>query len=286
MDNHTLIHRWANRARPAEKCGNVFYEGDKIYSYGYHFCMARLIGDDAVIHTTARYSNTTACHLSIVRVASRHLKAYYCYDPDAPAYQNMAAARNAMIAKLTDAEKPRIRQTTREALRADATRIALQANEYLTALPAEEIGIARPISVSAADIALAIENARESAARKIEADKARKAAAIENTKLAVACWRDGDYVETYKLHALDCMLRVKGDAVETSKGAQIPVSDALKLWPVIGRVMRSDGDYAPGEPLGNYRLTKIRKDGSIVVGCHDIPYSEIERVAVTLGVMK
>jgi hypothetical protein len=35
--------------------------------------------------------------------------------------------------------------------------------------------------------------------------------------------------------------------------------------------------------VGHYRLTKIRGDGSMVVGCHDIPYSEIEMIARQLG---
>lgn len=284
MDNHNLIHHWANQVKPAEKCGNVFYEGRKIYSYGYHFCMARILDNGAVIHTNASYSVTTAKHLSIVRSATSNRKAYYCFDPDQSAARNMQYARDAMTAKLVDAEKPGIRQTTREALRAAATRIATVANDYLLALPYAESEGVLPIEISAADIALAIENARETAARKVAADKARKLKAIEDTKFAVSCWRAGDYVETYQLRELDCMLRVKDDIVETSKGAQIPVTDALKLWPVIGRVMQSKGDYVPGTPLGNYRLTKIRKDGSIVVGCHDIAYSEIKQVAITLGV--
>jgi hypothetical protein len=74
--------------------------------------------------------------------------------------------------------------------------------------------------------------------------------------------------------------------VETSFGAEIPVADAERLWPVIQRVMSGDKDYDVGMELGGYRLTKIRRDGSIVVGCHDIAYSEIERIAQQLGLME
>jgi hypothetical protein len=31
-------------------------------------------------------------------------------------------------------------------------------------------------------------------------------------------------------------------------------------------------------------LTKIRENGSIVVGCHDVPYSELERIAMQLNI--
>ncbi|TKW76780.1 MAG: hypothetical protein DI543_19125 [Bradyrhizobium icense] len=38
--------------------------------------------------------------------------------------------------------------------------------------------------------------------------------------------------------------------------------------------------------LGVYTLTTIRADGSIVVGCHDIPFNEMARMAVALDLLK
>ena len=52
------------------------------------------------------------------------------------------------------------------------------------------------------------------------------------------------------------------------------------------RVVGGTKDYEVGMDLGGYKLTKIRRDGSIVVGCHDIPYAEIEGVAKELGLLK
>ena len=78
-------------------------------------------------------------------------------------------------------------------------------------------------------------------------------------------------------------LRVKDDQIETTKGARIPVSEAPVLWRLITRAMKGERDYEVGQPVGVYRLTKIGRDGSLVVGCHNIPYSETSMVAHQLG---
>jgi hypothetical protein len=78
--------------------------------------------------------------------------------------------------------------------------------------------------------------------------------------------------------------------VQTSRGAEIPVSDALKLWPVIVSVKAgarlADDALRLVRRLGVYNLTTIRPDGSIVVGCHDIAWCEIEYIAVALELIK
>ena len=77
--------------------------------------------------------------------------------------------------------------------------------------------------------------------------------------------------------------RLDGGRIETSRGAEIPEEAARRLWPFILRVMGGERDYDVGMSLGHYQLTKIRRDGSIVVGCHDIAFAEIERISVALG---
>jgi hypothetical protein len=77
------------------------------------------------------------------------------------------------------------------------------------------------------------------------------------------------------------------DVIQTSHGAEIPVADARALWPVILSVKageRTSEDAARlVRRLGVYTLNEIRADGSIKVGCHDIAWCEIERMAVVLG---
>lgn len=37
-----VCHYWANQIQPEGRAGNVYFDGPRIYSYGRHFCMARI----------------------------------------------------------------------------------------------------------------------------------------------------------------------------------------------------------------------------------------------------
>lgn len=39
-----VMHYWANKVQSEGRAGNVFFEGDKVYSYGRHFVIARALG--------------------------------------------------------------------------------------------------------------------------------------------------------------------------------------------------------------------------------------------------
>lgn len=73
FNNREVVHVWASQQQNSGKSDNVFFEGRSIYSYGYHFEMARFIAPEVVFITTRGYSNTTAKHLNLVRQATRHL---------------------------------------------------------------------------------------------------------------------------------------------------------------------------------------------------------------------
>jgi len=283
-DRHEAAHFWANQVQPEGKAGNVFFQNGKIYSYGQHFCIARHLSPGVIAMTTRGYSPSTSTHISIVRQAARHLRTVYCNDPGGSARQNMMAARNEINDALYACEKKGIRQTTRDKHRVAALHIAEQANAYLAALPEVERGIEVPIDTSTLDAIRADYVAAEAAREKVRAEQqaVRMAALAESAEE----WRAGKVLVRTGLWEIPPMLRVSSDGanVQTSHGAEIPVADAIRIWPVIRRVMAGERDYEPGEPLGHYRLSKIRRDGSIVVGCHDIAHSEIARIAVQLGV--
>jgi hypothetical protein len=82
-----VAHAWANQTQTeARNAGNTLYfYGDKIYSYGSHFCIAKHVtndqGERATLFTTRGYSVSTSKHISIVRNASNHLNVIYCNDP-------------------------------------------------------------------------------------------------------------------------------------------------------------------------------------------------------------
>jgi hypothetical protein len=296
-----VFHFWANKVQSEGRAGNVFFDSDKVYSYGSHFCIARHLPNGVVAFTTRSYSNSTAKHIYGAMRAANHIHKVYCNDPSESGFSNMRHAQQAIVEALNDAEKPRIRQLTRDKCKARALKIAEQANEYLHALPeSERMGCTRFDTTGLEHIRVVMQE-HEETQRRMAAE-----AAIERNREAaerLIAWRVDPTIYTNGFYALPVALRLRTGAdqypndpagthwlqadktvIQTSHGAEIPVSFASRLWAMIEAV-RSTGRAMEniGKPCGVYTLNTIRADGSIVVGCHDIPYAEIQRIAVLLG---
>lgn len=305
-DLQEVAHYWANRVQPEGEAGNLFYRtselGSMIYIYGSHFCIARLLPapSNVVILTTRGYSPSTARHVSIVRRAASHLPLVYCNDPMDNAFRNMGAARRAIRDSLFLADKRGIRQATREGHKAAALRIAEQANAYLAALPEADSRGEQPIDTTDLEAVRARMVEAEQAAVRIRAEQ--HAAELGDLQESLRQWRAHEIVTRTGLSRLPCALRLhrldilRGDGtfiaesdrgvIQTSHGAEIPVSFAPRIWRSVQATRAQGVDYVPREPapmIGAYRLSQIRADGSMVVGCHDIPYSELEGIAQALG---
>jgi hypothetical protein len=126
--------------------------------------------------------------------------------------------------------------------------------------------------------------------RKDEAWREKSAEIIE-------AWRQGD-VNAHLRNAwnLPVMLRVRtfgadesvaGEVgrVETSRGAQVPISHALRgLRFVRSVVARGEEFVTNGHTfhLGHYKIDRIEVDGTLHAGCHVISLAEIKRIAPVL----
>ena len=87
--NYDIAHEFAYGATEGHTgSGNMYICGDKIYSYGPHFCIAKRVGKGTVLMTTRGYSRSTAKHISHVGRATGHYNKIYCYDPNASHAEN------------------------------------------------------------------------------------------------------------------------------------------------------------------------------------------------------
>lgn len=308
---HKWAHRVQNRSgKVAGRAGNVFYEGEKIYSYGHHFCIARLLPNDVVVYGTHTYSPSTASHQAAVRSAVSHLRTVYCHDPGNSAYRNKEFAQREIEDALAEPPKlAKFKELKRLGARVAARRKAENFNTYLAALPKEESKGVKPFDLTEPRFNHTPEDAqryaqlvREEQERQLLRDAKREErwaaqrerreadmkAAEEKAKTRIPDWRNHIYTG-YMPYSMPTMLRLSkdGTSVETSKGAEIPVSHAKRLWPVIQNCKAVGlGLKDRAIKLGHFTLTRINDDGSIVVGCHDIPYSEIELIARELGLIE
>ena len=68
MNNSQVAEAFANGATSG-KSGNMFIDGDTIYSYGYHFPIATRVKEGLYLINKNGYSQTTARHINQVRSA-------------------------------------------------------------------------------------------------------------------------------------------------------------------------------------------------------------------------
>ena len=288
-DYSEVAHYWANAVQESGRAREhrMYFEGEYIYSYGSHFCMARRLSPGVFVMTTRGYSPTTSKHLFEVRRAI-HGKTVYCHNPRGFATDNREKAVNEIEEEILASQRPRIRQVTRDRHMAEAARLIKQFNDYLEVLPEKE-RICPPIPElqgTSKEQAERIKQVREEEERR-RAEARRKAEEERNRRAEEALqeWLAGSDRRPY--HYGPARLRIKDDMIETSHGAEVPVSHAKRLWPMIVDSHEKQSTYCPGHQIrvGVYTLFKIEK-GDLRIGCHEIEYSELLRIAGLLGLVE
>jgi len=81
---YDIAHIFANEPERNVKCRNGFVQDNTIYSYGYHFPIAKRHyagdGKETIFFTLKSYSNTTSKHVRAVWSATQHLDKLYMID--------------------------------------------------------------------------------------------------------------------------------------------------------------------------------------------------------------
>ena len=129
LSNAEVARRFANGHTSGSSL-HVFIDGDRIYSYGRHFCIARRV-NGVVLLTTRTYSNSTAKHVGLVWRALKESETVECYDPDATSEVNMKHY-DEEIAKLE--EKVRRARTNKAVLQSILEKTQEHRQKYIDAM--------------------------------------------------------------------------------------------------------------------------------------------------------
>lgn len=82
-------------------------------------------------------------------------------------------------------------------------------------------------------------------------------------------------------------LRIMGDALQTSYGADVPLAHAVRVFRFV-KLCRERGQSweRNGHSLrvGHFTVDRVDPQGNFRAGCHDIKWPEVERVARLAGV--
>lgn len=289
MNRNQVCHIWAQQTKPHGKAGNIFFEGATIYSYGRHFPMARFIehrGRRAVLFTTDTYSNSTGTHLSGARKALHGLNVpVFACPPDitAPPDSRKMQAHYAGETQSAVDKATRARRYT-DSYMDSARQLAETGNacaEFFGWRWRLDVPALTPEYLAAAEA----KRKAETAATK----KRHAAAELKARKLADkarAAWIAGEYHGRCEVENGETLLRIRGDIVETSRGAQVPVSHCARIWRLVRRIMASGTPYQRNghtEHAGEFAIDSIAVDGTMRAGCHMIGFPELQRIAGLLN---
>lgn len=273
FSNSELAHTYANQSQNSGRSSSMFFEGSTIYSYGYHFAIARIVtneqGDEALLFTTRGYSNTTGKHITIVRSATNQYKKIYCSNPKGSHDENFKAWLNSSetIAKnLINARKP-------EKYLSEISYNKRQAEQY-----SEFFGIDIPQDLQNV---FNISNKQEYLSlyeKQIEFEKQEQKRRLREQKAQFKeqfkKWINYETDRLYTNYKYD-FLRVNNGRIETTQAVQIPLEIAKRLYLSI-----KNGSLSVGDNILNYSVDKIGAE--IKIGCHTFAKSYLLRFGASL----
>lgn len=283
MDNSEFIHRWANdNPNNKTKCGNLSIRDGVLYSYNQP--IANRIGEDVFI-TSRKFSKTTSVHVGRAYDACSGLRRICVSEVLNPASEqnskiNLEDLKLAVDRAKKSYEKARVLKD----LKLDKYRSSLkQLLNYMQFLGVVEDDFYLQ------DINTTLEKVRAEADRAQEKLNVKKAA---REKERVEKWLRGDdgvrLSTSVDEHGF-VFLRANTDLddptrpveVQTSMGARVPWSDAVRLFKLAQKAAETKTGFTPALSIsvGGYPLTEVKVSGDVVVGCHHISYASMESLA-------
>jgi len=271
--NSELAHAWANQLQTEGRASSIFFYGPVIYSYGYHYEIARFIeapnGQKVCFVNANGYSNTTAKHTAHVWNAI----------PDGiPTFKVPFANRNncisvdilpGIIAKMLVECKnlchDQIKARTNFHSFVDA------AIKYETIVEICEL-FDLPVPGRPDNWDDAKKKADHLRDTQGERQKAKELKEIEKAKELLAKWLQHEY--NGQLYNIPVHLRVSRDGklIETTKGAKVDIESALRLLAKL-----RNGSDVKGEKIDGFTVIENGPD-AVKIGCHTITWDVINQL--------
>lgn len=301
FSNNEVPHIWAQQTQDSGRGSNIFFEGATIYSYGKHFPIATIKGND-VFFTLRSYSNTTAKHISRTRGAISHKNIIWCNNvPTDFRYlttiheSNLKYWKSQIQAFFGELGNPKIRNT-QDRINSIGREIG-QLNAYCAyfKLPIKDKELKDLIKLSESPDFL--QAARAAKANEAAATEKKMKQAAKAFDQYIGLWREYKDEAIKELpakvkelcnfytHNKQAFTRLRynpaQNRLETSKGVQIPAEIAKRAYIQLNGCMEgSCKDIAV--PVMDYTITETGKD-YIKAGCHTIPKADVNYIANLLN---
>jgi hypothetical protein len=257
---HVFNEQSQNQGRTSN-CSMFFY-GNKIYSYGYHYLLGEFIDENTIVINNKGYSNTTSKHISILINATRDKKQYFIEQVDTQrVYENLTNWLN----KLPRASKNKDWYISK---------IDYTIKAYFDFLDY----IKKDISISDAENHSKIleiknsfysnlDNLQETIKEQQKRQKEKEKKAIKDNLIK---WKNNE-INYFKNKTGKDYLRLNGENIETSQNVRISINEAKRLLKLI------DAKNIIGQRVDDRFIVKSF-DTILKVGCHNIDINEINYI--------
>jgi hypothetical protein len=273
--NSELAHTYANQSqqRGRTSSGSFYFEGKTIYSYGQHFPIANIVtndkGEEVMLFTYRRYSNTTAKQISIVRSATRQYKKIYCHTPKGSHLNNFDSwLRLAELEgeKLKKAKKPELYLNELNRLNKEVLEYA----QFFTLEIPQKLKEVLLIKDKNEYLQYESKAAEFAKIEKAKKEKEQKKKFKEDIKK----WFNLETSRLYTNYKYD-FLRINENRIETTQAVQIPLELGKRLYQSI-----KNQSLKVGDKVLNYSVNQVGKE--IKIGCHTFSRSYLLKFGTQL----
>lgn len=307
VSNSQVAHLWANQSQDHARSDSMSFRGRNLYSYS--TCIAAIHGHCALLNSRKYSATTSSKHMPKVRDALRGL-AFATFT--VPEVHNAgdgiglgSRGHTINISYLRGEYFDYAKKLMRVQTLSDWQREELFTRAHAAQRYAAEFGLnfgadLYPQSEWDAAAARQLRLANDPKRQQRIAARERAAAAREQRAAVARVTRQAEYLAGFRANAPGyyngltdqdgaAYLRVTldGEQVQTSRGAYVPVADAIRAISFIRAVkyLRKSDWKRDGEqcPVGKFQIDRISANGDIHAGCHFIKWSEIEATATALG---
>jgi hypothetical protein len=265
FNNSECVHTFAQRTQDKGRTSNnnIFFEGDKIYSFGYHYELGRFLDDKTILINDKGYSNSTAKHISLLIGATSQYRQYYKTKTDIHLVHTEIMY---LKKKLSKARKPQMYISQIYVL-------WICLNEYINERNEKQLRKYKEYK----ELLKFVDSLQDETSirdlRNWAKEESRKKKDKEKKQLTESLAKFRAYESNYFRIGGKDYLRLSKCAqfVETSQGVKIDAEEAKRYLKLLksGAIMR-------GAKIGNY--TTISFDKLLRIGCHNISKEEIQYI--------
>lgn len=297
MNNTQVAHLWASGNKTNGKGSNFYFQGDTIFSYGNHFPIARRVNENLYLITQRGYSVSTSKHISYTRRAiPSYAKTFPVANRPNSSFETIRGEKMEEARKMLENVEAKTKPLTYERARS----LSLFCDETMELLglfqTVDKDFIYAPYQLDLGNIktdCLALMNTHQEAFDLAEIKKHEQREAREEKRRAkyarqaelekmeaeklVPLWRNGEFVNTWKLRNFPPMLRIVGDTVQTSHGAEVTREEAKRAFSfIVAKIERGETWHRNEETcaVGPFSLVSIDPE-TVTVGCHRFTVQEV-----------